>query len=62
LLGVTVSERRFAMVSEWMEYGNINEFVEKDRHVNRIELVHHPSILTKSHTDLLLSWSMLRTA
>jgi serine/threonine protein kinase len=29
LLGVTVSERRFAMVSEWMENGDINEFVGK---------------------------------
>jgi serine/threonine protein kinase len=39
LIGVTVSERRFAMVSEWMENGNINEFVGKE-HVNRTELVH----------------------
>ena len=42
LLGVTVSEHRFAMVSEWMENGNINEFVERDRHVNRTELVRCP--------------------
>jgi len=27
------------MVSAWMENGNINEFVGKDQHVNRIELV-----------------------
>jgi len=39
LIGVTVSNRRFAMVSTWMENGNINEFVGKDRHVNRIDLV-----------------------
>jgi serine/threonine protein kinase len=39
LLGVTVSERRFAMVSEWMENGDINEFVAKDKSVNRAELV-----------------------
>jgi len=39
LLGVTINEHRFAMVSEWMENGNINEFVGKDRHVNRTELV-----------------------
>ena len=45
LLGVTVSERRFAMVSEWMEHGNINEFVEKNRHVNHAELVRCSSIL-----------------
>jgi serine/threonine protein kinase len=39
LLGVTLSEHRFAMVSEWMENGNINEFLEKDRHANGTELV-----------------------
>jgi serine/threonine protein kinase len=48
LLGVTVSEHRFAMVSEWMEDGNVNEFVEKNKHVNRIELVRRPLILTKA--------------
>jgi len=30
---------RFAMVSAWMENGNINELVKKDPHVNRIELL-----------------------
>ena len=44
LLGVTVSEHRFAMVSEWMEDGNISEFVEKNKHVNRNELVRCPLI------------------
>ena len=39
LLGVTLNEHRFAMVSEWMENGNINGFIRKDRHVNRAELV-----------------------
>jgi len=39
LIGVTVSNQRFAMVSAWMENGNINEFVRGDQHVNRIELV-----------------------
>jgi serine/threonine protein kinase len=48
LLGVTVSERRFAMVSEWMDHGNINEFVEEDRHVNRAELVRRSSIPTST--------------
>ena len=41
LLGVTVSEYRFALVSEWMENGNINDFIKRDRHVNRTELVRH---------------------
>jgi len=39
LIGVTVSNQRFAMVSAWMENGNINEFIGKDQHVNRTELV-----------------------
>jgi len=39
LLGVNMDKHRFAMISEWMENGNINEFVKKDRHVNRAELV-----------------------
>ena len=39
LLGVTMGEKVFAMVSEWMVNGNINEFVEAHRDVNRFELV-----------------------
>ena len=39
LLGVTLNEHRFALVSEWMEHGNINEFIERDEHINRVELV-----------------------
>ena len=39
LIGVTLNEHRFALISEWMEHGNINEFVERDEDVNRIELV-----------------------
>jgi serine/threonine protein kinase len=63
LLGVTVSERRFAMVSKWMEHGNINEFVEKYEHVNRTELVCCSLIpLLQSLTDALFSWLTLRVA
>ena len=29
----------FAMASEWMENGNINEFVKTCRDANRVELV-----------------------
>jgi len=39
LLGVTSNERRFALVSEWMENGNINEFIKRDQDINRAELV-----------------------
>jgi len=45
LLGVTLNEHRFALVSEWMENGNINEFIEKNQHVNRVELVSRGRLL-----------------
>jgi hypothetical protein len=40
------------MVSEWMENGNIVEFVGRDRHVNRTELVRRPSIPTPTNPYL----------
>ena len=39
LLGVTMCDNQFTMVSEWMTNGNINEFVEARRDANRFELV-----------------------
>ena len=48
LLGVMVTEERFAMVSEWMTYGNINRFVTTHRDANRFELVSFPSKLLQS--------------
>ncbi|KAF9644941.1 kinase-like protein [Thelephora ganbajun] len=39
LLGVTMGNRRFAMVSEWMANGNINEFVKAQRDANRFGLL-----------------------
>ena len=39
LLGVTMCDNQFAMVSEWMADGNINEFVKAHRDANRFELV-----------------------
>ena len=41
LVGVTMimEKKLFVMVSEWMENGNINEFVKKHANVNRLELV-----------------------
>ena len=42
LLGVMMTEDRFAMVSEWMANGNINQFVEACRDANRFELVNPP--------------------
>ena len=34
-----MAENEFAMVSEWMSNGNINQFVEAHRGTNRFELV-----------------------
>ena len=39
LLGVTMKESQFVMVSEWMENGNINEFITSHADVDRFELV-----------------------
>ena len=39
LLGVMMTSKRFAMISEWMDHGNINEFIEVYSGVNRFELV-----------------------
>ena len=39
LIGVTMSEARFAMVSDWMVNGDINRFVKAHPDANRLELV-----------------------
>ena len=52
LLGVTVSEPRFALVSEWMENGNINEFIRRDWWVNRVELVRFRFTAQEPVTDV----------
>ena len=39
LLGATMGDNRFAMVSEWLANGNINMFVKSHRVVNRFKLV-----------------------
>ena len=39
LLGVIMTETKFAMVSDWMPNGSINEFVEARQDANRFELV-----------------------
>ena len=39
LLGVTMGNNQFSMVSEWMVNGNINEFIKAHRDANRFELV-----------------------
>lgn len=39
LLGATMCNRQFAMVSEWMANGNIVEFIKSHGDANRFELV-----------------------
>ncbi|KAF9646803.1 kinase-like protein [Thelephora ganbajun] len=39
LLGVTMGKNHFAMASEWMVNGNINEFIRANRDTNRFELL-----------------------
>jgi hypothetical protein len=51
LIGVTMSETQFAMVSDWMGNGNISEFVKAHPVVNRLELVG----FSRPHPDLLQS-------
>ena len=46
LLGVTMSQNQFVMLSEWMVNGNINEFVKVHRDVDLFELV-GPSLYCK---------------
>jgi hypothetical protein len=61
LLGVTTHDSQFAMVSEWMVNGNINEFIKANRDVNRFELVGfrfhcqpHPSLIIPSDSSKML--------
>ena len=42
LLGVSISENRLAMVSAWMENGNINQFVQTHPEANPLKLVSLP--------------------
>ena len=39
LIGITMSEGRFAMISEWMTNGNINDFVKANPDADRLGLV-----------------------
>ena len=42
LIGVTMSENQFAMISDWMANGNISSFVKEHPDANRLELVGVP--------------------
>ena len=59
LLGVTMADSQFAMVSEWMENGNINEFVKAHRDANRFELV--KSYSCRQQQPLIIPFDSSRT-
>jgi len=48
LIGVAMAEAQFAMVSEWMVNGNINDFVKANPGANRVGLVGFPSKVSSS--------------
>ena len=54
LLGARISEDEFAMVSEWMPNGNINQSVAARRDANRFELVSPPFKLPRSSLSLTI--------
>ena len=64
LIGVTMTKTQFAMVSDWMENGNINEFVKANPDTNRLELVCFPFKVSPSSPyahellDNFSSWEM----
>lgn len=39
LFGVTILDKSFAVTSEWMKNGNVNEFIRANQNANRFELV-----------------------
>ncbi|KAF9645564.1 kinase-like protein [Thelephora ganbajun] len=39
LIGVILERHRFAMVSKWMDHGNINEFIKNNKGANRVQLL-----------------------
>lgn len=51
LLGATMHNNRLCLVSEWMDQGNVNDYLKpRERaEVNRIKLIRH-------HTPELVLW------
>jgi len=48
LLGVNLERHRLAMISEWMDHGNISEFVESQKGINRVQLVSNGATSTET--------------
>ena len=57
LLGGMITETQFAMVSEWMENGNINEFVKEHPDADRLGLVGFPFKVPLSLLRVTTRWS-----
>ena len=49
LLGAAMNDSRFEMVSEWMDGGNINEFIKRNQSENRFELVGSLPTVNRTH-------------
>jgi len=60
-IGVILEPHRLAMVSEWMDHGNINEYIERHEGVNRAQLVSgYPIFVVGTDVTDSPSWSMSR--
>ena len=44
LLGVTMGDKDFAMISEWMVNGSVTEFIQTNPEADRFELVGHTTV------------------
>ena len=62
LLGATIGDNKLSLISEWMDQGNIVQYLDRVEHleVNRIELVSCGYLVEETLTDLG-SWSMSST-
>ena len=58
LLGATLDMQtpRFELVSEWMDNGNINDFVGNHGEVNRVQLVSYHICVWGDWHDWFQSW------
>ena len=57
LTGVTMSETRFEMISDWMMNGNINDFVKEHPKVDRLKLVSFSPKASHLWFELTETWT-----
>ena len=53
LLGAKMEYQQFVMVSEWMENGNINEFIKAHEDVDRFKLVSFVPAVGYAHSSII---------